>query len=80
MFLRRFAESTGFAFESFQTQAPESVGILRPEGANLYIHLEASVACDSASHVPVLPGDGRSFDHGRLVPVGPRTSRRRYPG
>src|SRR5665213_2194694 len=37
-----FAKGARRLFESFQTQAPEDLGILRSEGANLYIHSWAS--------------------------------------
>lgn len=38
MLLGRFAKSVRRLFERFQPQAPERIGILRREGANLYIH------------------------------------------
>jgi hypothetical protein len=44
MLFGRFTESTRLALERLQAQAPERLGILRAEGPNLYIHLEASVA------------------------------------
>ena len=48
VFVRRFTKSPRFGLESLQAKTPESFGVLRPEGPNLYSHLEASVACDSA--------------------------------
>lgn len=38
MFLGGLAKSQGRPFEGFETQLPEGIGILRPEGANLYSH------------------------------------------
>ncbi len=38
MFLRRRAKGEWFLFEGLETESPEGIGILRAEGANLYIH------------------------------------------
>src|ERR1700677_2508033 len=38
MLLGGLAKGPRFQFESFQAQVPEGIGILRSEGANLYIH------------------------------------------
>ena len=39
MFLGGFAEGAGLTFESLETQPPERLGILRPEGPNFYSHI-----------------------------------------
>jgi hypothetical protein len=39
MLLSRFAERQRFPLQRLQTQMSESVGVLRPEGPNLYSHL-----------------------------------------